>query len=62
MLGGVRSVAGERSRLDCAGDWEIRCLDFCLTLDVVGVSDLSRLASIEGGLVGSTVNSSIGRA
>lgn len=62
MLAGVRSVAGERTRLDCAGDWEIRFLDFFLTLDVVGVSDLSRLASIEVGLVGSTVNSSIGRA
>ena len=62
MLGGVRFVAGERTWLEYAGEWGIRCLDDCATLDGVGVSDFSRSASIEGGLEGCTADNSIGRA
>ena len=61
MLGGVRFPAGERTWPECAGEWDIRCLGCCATLDGVGVSDPSRLASTAGGLVGSTVDNSIER-
>ena len=61
LLGGVRFVAGERSRLGCTGEWAIRSLDERATLDWVGVSDCLWSGLIAGGLEWSTAGISISR-
>jgi len=60
-LDGVRFVAGEPTRVECAGEWAIRLFNAFPTLDGVGVSDCSRSPSTTGDLEWNTADGSIGR-